>query len=184
MAGKVFIHATTSLDGFIADTAGTLDWAFAFPGPSAQAVREIIASIGAAVAGRHGYDLGMMRGDQKLYGGAWSGPQFVLTHRPADVPRDPAITFVSGGIRKAIETARAAAGSKDVVVIGANIAQQSLAEGLVDEVLLHVVPLLLGEGIRLFASPAARQITLEPISVGQSGQVTDLRFRVVNPVLR
>jgi hypothetical protein len=51
-------------------------------------------------------------------------------------------------------------------------------------VLLHLVPLLLGEGIRLFASPAARQITLEPISVGQSGQVTDLCFRVVNPVPR
>jgi hypothetical protein len=51
-------------------------------------------------------------------------------------------------------------------------------------VLLHVVPLLLGEGIRLFASPAARRLTLEPISVGQSGQVTDLRFRVINPVLR
>jgi hypothetical protein len=53
-----------------------------------------------------------------------------------------------------------------------------------DEVFLHVVPLLLGDGIRLFASPAARQITLEQISVGQSGQVTDLRFRVVNPALR
>lgn len=58
------------------------------------------------------------------------------------------------------------------------------AVGLVDEVLLPVVPLLLSEGISLFASPAARQITLEPISVGQSGQVTDLHFRMVNPVLR
>jgi len=54
--------------------------------------------------------------------------------------------------------------------MGANIAQQSLAAGLADEVLLHVVPLLLGEGIRLFAGPAARQVTLEPISVGQSGR--------------
>jgi hypothetical protein len=61
---------------------------------------------------------------------------------------------MSAGIRQAIETARAAAGGKDVVVMGADIAQQSLAEGLVDEVLLHVVPLLLGEGIRLGWLPA------------------------------
>lgn len=178
MAGKVFIHATISLDGFIADPDGSLDWAFRFPGPSAPAVREIIASIGAVVAGRHGYDLGMMRGGKKVYGGAWSGPQFVLTHRPGDAPQDPAITFLSGGIRQAVETARAAAGGKDVVIMGANVAQQCLADGLADEILLHVVPLLLGEGIRLFASPAARPVTLEPISVAQSGQVTDLRFRV------
>jgi dihydrofolate reductase len=55
MAGKVFIHATMSLDGFIAHTAATLDWAFRFPGPSAQAVREMTASIGGVVAGRRGY---------------------------------------------------------------------------------------------------------------------------------
>jgi dihydrofolate reductase len=178
MAGKVFIHATMSLDGFIADTTGTLEWAFGFPGPSAAAVSEIIASIGAVVAGRRGYDLGMMRGDKKVYGGAWSGPQFVLTHRRDHVPDDPSITFVSGGIREAVETARAAAGGKDVVIMGATIAQQCLAEGLADEILLHVVPVLLGEGIRLFASPAARQVTLEPLGVGQSGQIADLRFRV------
>lgn len=178
MTGRVFIHATMSLDGFIADTNGTLDWAFGFPGPSAAAVSEIIASIGAVVAGRHGYDLGMMRGDKKVYGGAWSGPQFVLTHRREDVPDDPSITFVSRGIRQAVETARAAAGGKDVVIMGANVAQQCLAEGLADEILLHVVPVLLGEGIRLFASHAARRITLEPISIGRSGQIADLCFRV------
>jgi dihydrofolate reductase len=178
MAGKVFIHATMSLDGFIADTDGRLDWAFRFRRGSGSAIGEIIASIGAVLAGRHGYDLGMMRGDKKVYGGAWSGPQFVLTHRGGDDPQDPSITFVTGGIRQAVETARAAAGGKDVVIMGANIAQQCLAEGLADEILLHVIPLLLGEGIRLFASPAPRQVTLEPISVAQSGQITDLRFRV------
>jgi hypothetical protein len=70
MAGKVFIHATMSLDGFIADTAGTLDWAFRFPGPSVAAISEITASIGAVVAGRHGYDLGMMRGEIMVENGA------------------------------------------------------------------------------------------------------------------
>lgn len=177
MAGKVFIHATMSLDGFIADPEGELGWAFAFSGPSAATVREIIGSIGAVLAGRRGYDQGMMRGDKKLYGGAWSGPQFVLTHRPA--PEDPSVTFLSGGVRAAVETARAAAGGKDVVVMGATIVQQCLAEGLVDELLLHVVPMLLGEGVRLFDDPAVRRITLRPITIGQSGDLADLRLRVV-----
>lgn len=178
-AGKVFVHCTMSLDGFIADAEGRLDWAFGFGGPSAAAVRAITSTIGAALAGRHGYDLGMMRGGDKPYGGAWSGPQFVLTHRPADIPADPSITFLSGGVREAVETARAAAAGRDVVVLGASIAQQCLAEGLVDEILIHLVPVLLGGGTRLSGSPATTQINLERISVTESGQVTDLRFKVV-----
>jgi dihydrofolate reductase len=181
-AGKVFLHFTMSLDGFIADTAGGLDWAFAFAGPpeeEAEAIRKITASIGAALGGRHGYDLGMMRGSKKLYGGTWSGPQFVLTHHPGDAPADPAVTFLSGSLREAVDTARAAAGGKDVVVVGASIARQCLAEGLADEILLHLVPIVLGDGLRLFASPSALPITLKPVTAGQSGDVTDLRFKVV-----
>jgi dihydrofolate reductase len=178
-AGKVFIHFTMSLDGFIADPEGRLDWAFRFAGLSAAAVRRITDSIGAVLAGRHGYDLGMMRGDQKVYGGSWSGPQFVLTHRPEDSPAEPSITFLSCDVRDAVGTARAAAGGKDVVVMGASIARQCLAEGLIDEVLLHLVPIVLGDGIRLFAGPLQQPITLRPVSVSQSGDVTDLRFSVV-----
>jgi dihydrofolate reductase len=178
MAGKVFIHATISLDGFSADPGGGLDWASGFSGLSAEAIAQITGSIGAILAGRHGYDQAMARGGMKAYGGAWSGPQFVLTHRPADPPDDPSITFLSGAISEAVATARAAASGKDVVVFGANIAQQCLAEGLADDILLHVVPILLGEGIPLFATHAAPQITLQPLSVGQSGQIANLRFRV------
>lgn len=148
-----------SLDGFIADADGGLDWAFGFGGPSAAAVREITASIGAALAGRHGYDLAMKRGD-KIYGGMWHGPQFVLTHRPGDVPADPSITFLSGSIREAIATAGAAAAGQDVVVLGASIVQQCLAERLVDEILLHVVPVVLGQGVRLFAGPPHQPVAL------------------------
>jgi dihydrofolate reductase len=175
-AGKVFIHFTMSLDGFIADAEGRVDWAFGFGGPSPQEVREIIASIGAALAGRRGYDLGMMRG-AKLYGGAWSGPQFVLTHRPGDAPAGPSVTFLSGSVREAVETARTAAGGKDVVVVGASIAQQCLAEGLVDEILIHLVPVLLGGGVPLFASNASGPINLEKLSIAESGSVVTLRLR-------
>jgi dihydrofolate reductase len=175
--GKVLVHFTMSLDGFVADPEGKLDWAFGFAGPSAETIEAIIASIGAALAGRRGYDQGMMR-SHKLYGGAWSGPQFVLTHRPADSPPDPSITFLHSSLREAVATARAAAGGKYVVVVGASIARQCLAEGLADEILLHLVPVVLGEGIRLFG---AQPITLRPVSVGRSGDVTDLRFTVINP---
>jgi dihydrofolate reductase len=178
-AGKVFIHFTMSLDGFIADAAGGLDWAFGFTGPSPAAVRKITDSIGAVLAGRHGYDLGMMRGDMKVYGGAWSGPQFVLTHRPGDIPADPSITFLSCGIAEAVSIARAAAGGKDVVVMGASMAQQCLVEGLADEILLHLVPVVLGEGIRLFAGPLQQPLTLRALSLGQSGDLIDIRFSVV-----
>jgi dihydrofolate reductase len=173
---KVLIHFTMSLDGFVADPEGKIDWAFGFGGTSD--VRAIIDSIGAALAGRRGYDQGMMRG-AKLYGGMWSGPQFVLTHRPADPPPDPSITFLRGSLSEAVATARAAAGSKHVVVVGASIAQQCLAEGLADEVLLHLVPVVLGDGVRLFGGPLARPIALRPITVGRSGGVTDLRFEVI-----
>jgi dihydrofolate reductase len=176
--GQVLIHFTMSLDGFVADTEGNLDWAFGFGGPSAAAVQAIIASIGAALAGRRGYDQGMMRG-AKLYGGAWSGPQFVLTHRPAEPPADPSVTFLHGSLREAVATARAAAGGKYVVVVGASIARQCLAEGLADEILLHLVPVVLGDGIRLFGGPLPRPVALRPVSVGRSGDVTDLRFSVI-----
>jgi dihydrofolate reductase len=177
---KVFIHFTMSLDGFIADADGRLDWAFGFTGPSPAAVRKITDSIGAVLAGRHGYDLGMMRGGMKVYGGAWSGPQFVLTHRCDDAPADPSITFLSCGISEAVSTARAAAGGKDVVVMGASIAQQAIAEGLADEVLLHLVPVVLGDGIRLFTGPLQKPVTLRTASLGQSGDTIDIRFSVVS----
>jgi dihydrofolate reductase len=177
--GKVFLHFTMSLDGFVADSSGGLSWAFRFAGPSADAVREMIASIGAALGGRRGYDKGMMRGEAKLYGGAWTGPQFVFTHRPGDATPDPAVTFLSGSLRDAIQTARAAARGLDVVIVGVSIAQQCLAEGLADEILIHLVPVVLGNGIRLFANSSAPPVTLEPISTGRSGDLTDLRFKVV-----
>lgn len=120
-----------------------------------------------------------MRGDMKVYGGAWSGPQFVLTHRPGDTPADPSITFLCCGIAEAVSTARATAGGKDVVVMGASIAQQCLAEGLADEILLHLVPVALGDGIRLFAGPLQKPITLRTVSTGQSGDVIDISFSLV-----
>jgi dihydrofolate reductase len=110
------------------------------------------------------------------YGGGWSGPQFVLTHHPPDPP-DPAVTFLSGDIGEAVATARSAAGGKDLEILGADVAGQCLRRGLVDEILVYVLPVLLGDGI-CFSPPGLARIDLEPVSSTRSGVVTILRFRV------
>jgi dihydrofolate reductase len=167
-----------SLDGFIAGPDDAMDWVFQYPGPSPVGV-EVIETTGAILAGRRLYDLGVGQPGSKPYGGAWSGPVFVLTHRPPAAPHDPSVIFLSGGVRDAVATALEAAAGKNVVLFGASIPRQCLAEGLLDEIVVHLVPVLLGDGVRFFLSPDSAPFKLERLSVAAWGQVTDLRFRVV-----
>jgi len=171
-----------SLDGFIAGPGDTMDWVLARPEPAPEpnpVVEEVIQTTGAMLAGRRSYDVGV-REDQGAYGGAWTGPQFVLTHEPPEQrPKDPLITFLTGDVSEAVATARAAAGGKNVVVAGADVARQCLEEGLVDEILVHIAPVLLGDGVRFYENAGAERVTLEPLSVARTGQLTNLRFRVV-----
>ena len=179
--GKVVWHVTMSLDGFIAGPDDTMDWIFEHDaGPNAIA-EEAVKTTGAVLAGRRWYDLAMSRlgGTKGIYGGAWTGPVFVITHRPPGTPNDQAITFLSDGINYAVATAIAAAKGKNVVLFGATVPRQCLAASLVDEILIHLVPILLGDGIRLYGGPSIGQIKLERPHVGQSGQLTNLRFRVI-----
>jgi dihydrofolate reductase len=115
-----------------------------------------------------------------VLGGAWSGPIFVLTHQaPAD-EEDPTITFISGSIRSAIARALDAAGGKNLLVIGADVVRQSIQKGLIDEIMIHLAPLLLGDGVRFFSSPGlTNAVRLETIDVTRSGQLTNLKFRVL-----
>jgi dihydrofolate reductase len=103
----------------------------------------------------------------------------VLTHRVREVQDDPTITALADTVEGAVAKARAAAAGKNVVLIGAKIASQCLDAGLVDEILVHLAPILLGEGVRFFGGPGSRQVELETISVTQAGQITNLRLRVV-----
>ncbi len=179
MTGKVRWHTTMSLDGYIADRNDSLDWAFGHDGSLVPDFDEIIAATGAVLIGRRLYDLGATSlAEVKLYGGAYTGPVFVLTHEPPEASRDPAVMFVSADVRDAIAHARVAAGGKDVMVIGSSIASQCLTAGLVDELLIHQVPVLLGDGIRLFANPGGPPVTLDAVDVTPAGQITNLRFRV------
>jgi len=180
--GKVVWHATMSLDGFIAGPGDAMDWVFKHDsGPNAE-VDEVLRTLGAVLVGRRSYDVGQraQRPEmRKVYGGAWTGPQFVLTHAAPPTPPDKTITFLSGDIRTSVDTALRAAKGKNVVLIGANIARQCVEAGLVDEVLVHVAPVLLGDGIRFFDHRGAAPVDLEQITATQSGQVMNLRYRVV-----
>jgi dihydrofolate reductase len=181
-AGIVRWEATMSLDGFIAGPGDAMDWVFRYSEPDA-AVEEAIRSTGAVLAGRRSYDVGRRKSSppeaKQVYGGAWSGPQFVLTRHPPAGETDPSITFLSGDIANAVATAKAAARGKNVLIIGATVARECLEAGLIDEMLIIVAPILLGGGVRLFARPNGKPVDLEKIGVAESGRVTDLRFRVV-----
>ncbi len=175
---KVVWHVTMSLDGFIAGPGDAMDWMLGF-GDEDDEVNELIKSIGAVLAGRRTYDVGAGQERPEFrrpYGGAFSGPVFVLTHKP---PQDPDVKFLSGDIRAAVETAGAAAGDKYVVVFGADIARQCIEAGLVDEVMIHVVPVLLGDGVRLFSRKGGDPIHLELAHESRNRQVMNLRFSVV-----
>jgi dihydrofolate reductase len=179
--GKVVVNRSMSLDGFIAGPGDAMDWIFDFVAP--DEFPEVAAATGAMLVGRRTYEVGERMDASKEPGSAssgetypFSGPVFVLTHEPPDPP-NPAVTFLTGDIGEAVATARSAAGGKNLEILGADVAGQCLRRGLVDEILVYVLPVLLGNGIR-FSSPGLGRVDLEPVSSTRSGAVTILRFRV------
>jgi dihydrofolate reductase len=180
MPKNVIWHVTMSLDGFIAGPSDGVEWAFRYgkPGPVGS---EVVDRTGAILAGRRGFDLGTRPGGQPggIYGGAWSGPMFVLTHHSDDAPEVPGITYLSGEIEDAVAIARAAAGDKSLGIFGASIARQCLERELLDEIFVHLVPTLIGEGIRFYQATGHGEIQLERTGLWDAGQITDLRFRVI-----
>jgi dihydrofolate reductase len=143
-------------------------------------VEEVIARTGAVLAGRRVYEVGrrVQRPEARgLFDGRWRGPHFILTHTPPTDETDPIYSFLSGDIRDALATALTAAGGRDVLLLGANVVNQCLEAGLVDEILMHVVPELVGDGVRLFDTSTLRA-SLETLDVSATGQVVNLRLRV------
>jgi dihydrofolate reductase len=154
---------------------------------STEVVEQALENVGATVMGRN-----MFGGEGPWGDDPWDGwwgddppfhvPVFVLTHHarePVSKQGGTSYTFVTDGIQAALEQARAAAGESDVMVAGgANVAQQYLKAGLLDELQIHLVPLLLGDGVRLF-DDLGSGLELESTRVIQSPSVTHLRYRVV-----
>lgn len=169
---KVVVNRAMSLDGFIAGPDHAMEWIFEYL--KDDAFPEVMRATGAMLVGRGTYEVAKRMPDEDTdYDG---GPVFVLTHRPPDEPEQGA-TFLSCDLAEAVATARAAAGGKNLEILGADLASQCLQRGLVDEVLVYVLPVLLGDGVP-FSTSGLGRIDLEPFSNQQSGPVTMLRFRV------
>jgi dihydrofolate reductase len=177
---KTTWHVMMSLDGFIAGPEHSMEWAFEQDGGPNSMADSVRMSTGAILAGRGWHDVAMERYDgvAGIYGGDWSGPVFVLTHRLGDQPGEGA-TFLEGTIEDAVATAKDAAGGRNIGVFGANTAAQVLQADLLDEVVVHVAPLLLGDGVRLYGAPGAERVPLERRELGASGELTSMRFRVI-----
>jgi dihydrofolate reductase len=201
--GKVVFNMTVSLDGFVAgpndgpenglgDGGDALfNWYFSgdteipisdgnmvlkVSPQSAEILKEAFGTYGAGVWGRRTFDIA------KAWGGHPPGsPCFIVTHTvPQEwVKEGSPFTFVTDGVESAIRQAKKAAGDKDVVICTASILQECLNAGLVDEIHIDLVPILLGNGVRLFDHLSIEPIELESIRVIDAPGVTHLGFRVV-----
>ena len=200
---KVVFDITTSLDGFVAGPNDGLElplgeggeklheWVYGLAswrephgleggetGPDSEVLEEAMRNVGAIIIGRRMFDLAQGWGDEPPF----HMPVFVLTHEAREaLPKEggTTFTFVTEGIENALEQARAAAGDKDVAIGGgANTIQQFLGAGLIDEFQLHIAPMLLGGGVRLFEQAPAN-LTVESTRVIESPRVAHLKYRVV-----
>lgn len=181
MSGKVVVNRAMSLDGFIAGPGHSMDWGSGraladFVAPEDFAA--VAAATGAMLVGRRTWEVGQRLKTEEpgSVDYPFTGPMFVLTHRPLEPP-NPEVRILTGGIEEAVATALNAAGGKDLEVLGADVAGQCLQQGLVDEVLVYLLPVLLGDGIRL-SPPGFARMDLEPISSTTSGDATMIRYRV------
>ncbi len=165
--------ATMSLDGFIAGAGGDMSWLTAYVGGASPAsepdsgldVEELMADIGALLIGHRtftGDDPNKGTESEGAFGGKWHGPSIVLTHEPAASDPDPDVRFATDLVT-AVELAKEAAGGRYVNVLGADVARQCLEAGLLDEILVIIAPVLLGDGTRLFDHPGGTNVALERI---------------------
>jgi dihydrofolate reductase len=190
---KVHFQLSMSLDGFITgpnegvgnplgDDDGRLhDWMFdGGAAADAAVLDEAYARTGAILMGKRMFEVGVEPwGDPPPF----ERPVFVLTHEPrASMPMQggTTYTFATDGLEAALKEARAAAGSRDVGIWGGgNIIRQYLAAGLVDELEIHLIPVLLGEGVRLFDTFDHKRIELRRTRTIETPNATHLRYEVV-----
>jgi dihydrofolate reductase len=193
---KLIAIMSMSLDGFVADahdgvrevfdwyfhsgdvafeTGGSDPMTFRVSPASAAHLRALWAELGAVLTGRRTFDVA-----QGWNGNHGWGPAFVLTHQVPDGWPRPGSTvhFVTDGLESAVAQAKAAAGGKAVGVHGADTIQQLLNAGLLDEISVDVVPLLLGDGVRLFEHLAGTPAVLGNPATVQGVGVTHLRYPV------
>jgi dihydrofolate reductase len=193
---KVIADITMSIDGFVTGPDPDLDhglghggeplhvWAFSDDEVDAHVLEESTERSGAVVMGRRLFDI--VDGphgwnDEVGYGAKHAGtpPFFVVTHsKPESIRLALDFTFVTDGLASAIRLAQAAAGAKDVVVMGGgDVVRQCVDDGLADELVLHLAPIVLGAGTPLFAGAARRELQQREVRV--SPYATHLTYDVV-----
>jgi dihydrofolate reductase len=179
----VIIHATITLDGFMADADGGVGWMSDVPTAPEdfEIVKEVVGRIGAVVGGSNKTQTVDDGGEP--YGGLAGVPVYLMTHSPHDPIEKDGVTytFVVDDIAQAVATAKESAGDGLVSLLGGSISRQCLTLGLVDEIHLDVVPILLGDGISLFAG-LGKRVDLERIytSAFDGGGEAHLRYRVLH----
>ncbi|HEY9529684.1 MAG TPA: dihydrofolate reductase family protein [Anaerolineales bacterium] len=190
--GKVIYDISMSLDGFITaanvrpeaglgdDGERLHDWAFNSADPRNRELLAKGASLGAIISGRHNYDLAVPYWEADGPTGDARVPTVVVSHSvPKDIP-DGGVYRFADGIEAALEEAQKAAGNQDIAIMGGgNIAAQFIELGLVDEISIHLVPVLFGSGIRLFEHLGIEHVPLETLEVIETKEAIHLRFRVI-----
>lgn len=192
--GRVIYDISMSLDGFIAganarpeagwgglgDGGERLhDWGFNSADPRNRKVVESWAATGAIIVGRTTYNNSILNWGADGPMGAARLPTIIVSHSvPQDLPDGGVYTFVDS-VEAALETAKKLAGDKDIGIAGGNIAQQFIALGLVDEIFIHLVPVLFGAGTRLIEDLRGKHVQLETTEVIETKEAIHLRFRVI-----
>ena len=189
--GKVIFDISMSLDGFITaanarpeaglgDGGERLhDWGFNSADPRNREIMGWYTTIGANIFGRTGYDHSILHWGADGPTGAARIPTVIVSHSlPQDIPEGGVYTIVDG-VEAALETAKKLAGDKDIYITGADVAQQFLKRSLVDEISIHLVPVLFGRGRRLFEHLDSEHISLEVMEVIQTAEAIHMRFRLM-----
>jgi dihydrofolate reductase len=188
--GIVTYDKSASLDGFIAGANVRLeaglgddgerlhDWAFRDEA-GLELIQREVAKLGAVICGRRTYDMSIPHWGDGGPTGEARVPLFVLSHGvPDDVPQGGVYTFV-GDLETALARAREVAGDRNISVMGADVGRQLVDAGVIDEISVHVVPVLFGSGTPIFGAGVDEHVTLELVSMTESRYAVHLRYRVV-----
>lgn len=189
---KVVFDTSMSLDGFMTASNRSAEepmgvggerlhaWGFESDDERDRQVAEKVSGgVRAMVTGRNTYDDSLPRWGADGPGGDARTPVFVVTHQaPAEPPENGVYTFVTDGIESALEQAKEAADGSTISIGGASIGRQFIGAGLVDEIQIHLVPVLFGAGISMFDGLKGRHIELEPIEVVDTARAIHMRFKV------
>jgi dihydrofolate reductase len=188
---KVIFNLSVSVDGYLTGPHQTKEeplgrngeflheWAFRGGPQNAAYFEGLVNSVGASICGRKTYDDSLPFWNEN--GPHPSGlPLFVVTHRPLAASHSGGAYHAAAGIAEAIEQAKAVSNGKDVSLMGGgNVARQAIAAGLVDEIVLHMVPVLFGGGTRLFETLPA-EVKLEPSTMLDTPLARHIGYRVVH----